>query len=119
MEMPSSLCQTSMLVASSCVVAQVGFTVLVPFISGEFQFGASKLAAVDENRKTIVGLISSLRGLITLAMVVFTAIVVYETITMKLPSAGAPLVPVSPAVKCTMMLTCAYFIAWVMADGMR
>lgn len=116
-EVPSELAQTSMLVASSCVVAQVGFTVLVPFISGEFVFGASKLGGVDENRKGIAGIISTIRTLVTLAMIVFTAIVVAETINMKSPTGKD--VAVSPAVQCTMMLTCAYFIAYVMADGCR
>jgi hypothetical protein len=116
-DIPSDLAQTSMLVASSCVVAQVGFTVLVPFVSGEFVFGASKLSGVDENRKGIAGIIATIRVLVTLAMIVFTAIVVAETINMKSPTGKD--VAVSPAVQCTMMLTCAYFIAYVMADGCR
>lgn len=116
-DIPTEFTQTSMLVAASCVVTQVGLTVVVPFVTGEFVFGAKSLSGVDEGRKGLAGIINSIRTLITLTMIVFTAIVVHETINMKAP--GGRDVPVSPAVQCTMMLTCAYFLAYVINDGCR
>lgn len=116
-DLPSQWTQDSMIVASSCVLVQVGLTVLVPFVTGEFVFGASSLQGVDENRKGLAGIIDTLRTLVTLTMTVFTAIVVYETINMKSPSGKE--VAVSPAVQCTMILTCAYFIAYVGNDACR